>query len=40
MPNALVSVITVPVNVSGTITNVTYDIKDAYARERLSQLGN
>lgn len=40
MPNALVSVITVPVNVGGTVTNVTYDIKDAYARERLSGLAS
>lgn len=38
MANPLISTITVPVNVSGTITNVTYDIKDAYARERLSEL--
>lgn len=38
MPNAVVSVITVPVNVSGTITMVSYDIKDAYARERLEGL--
>ena len=40
MPNAVISSITVPVNVEGTLTNVTYDIKDAYARERLSQLGS
>lgn len=38
--NALISSITVPVNVSGTVTNVTYDIKDAYARERLSELSS
>lgn len=40
MPNQLVSVITVPVNVSGTVTNVTYDLKDAYARERIAALGS
>lgn len=40
MPNALISVITVPVNVEGTITNVSYDIKDAYARERLAELSS
>lgn len=39
MPNAVISSLTVPVNVSGTITNVTYDIKDAEARERISELG-
>ena len=38
--NALISSITVPVNVSGTITDVTYDIKDAYARERLQELSS
>lgn len=40
MPNPLISVITIPVDVEGTITNVSYDIKDAYARERLSQLSS
>ena len=39
MPNALISQITVPVDVSGTITNVTYDIKDAEARARIAELG-
>ena len=39
MPNAVISSLTVPVNVSGTITNVTYDIKDAEARSRISELG-
>lgn len=38
MSNALMSTLTVPVNVDGTITNVTYDIKDAYARERIEAL--
>ena len=40
MPNALISQLTVPVNVSGTITDVTYDIKDAYARSRIEELGS
>lgn len=40
MPNALVSQITIPVEVSGQVINVTYDIKDAYARQRIEQLGN
>lgn len=40
MPNSVISVITIPVNVDGTITNVSYDIKDAYARERLSELSS
>ena len=39
MPNAVISSLTVPVNVSGTVTNVTYDIKDAEARSRISELG-
>lgn len=39
MSNALVSVITVPVNNGGTVTNVTYDIKDAWARQRINDLG-
>ena len=40
MSNQLLSTLTLPVNVSGSIQNVTYDIKDAYARERISQLGS
>lgn len=40
MPNQLLSTLTLPVDVSGTVTNVTYDIKDAYARERIAQLGS
>ena len=40
MSNALVSSITVSVNVGGTPTDVTYDIKDAYARERLASLSS
>lgn len=39
MPNAVISTLTVPVNVSGEIQNITYDIKDAYARERIAALG-
>lgn len=33
------SKITVPINVGGTLQNVTYDLKDAVARERISELG-
>ena len=40
MPNATISQITVPVDVSGTLTNVTFDIKDAWAREFISDLGD
>ena len=40
MPNAVISSITVPVNVGGTITNTTFDLKDAYARQRLTELGS
>lgn len=40
MPNSLISSITVPVNVGGTVSNVTYDIKDAYAREMLEGLSS
>lgn len=40
MPNSPISQLTVPVNVGGTITDVTYDIKDAYARQRIEQLGS
>lgn len=40
MANATISQITVPIDVSGTITNVTYDIKDAAAREAISNLGD
>lgn len=35
-----ISQITVPVDVSGEIQNVTFDIKDAGARELISALGN
>lgn len=40
MSNQLLSVLTLPVDVSGTIQSVTYDIKDAYARQRISELGS
>ena len=40
MPNQLISSITVPVDVSGTLTAVTFDIKDAYARQAIQDLGN
>lgn len=40
MPNSVISSLTVPVNVGGTITNTTFDFKDAYARERISELGS
>lgn len=39
MPNPLLSSLTVPVDVAGTITTVTYDIKDAEARSRIEELG-
>ncbi len=37
---AEISKLTVPVDVSGTVTNVTYDIKDATARQMISELGH
>ena len=40
MPNQLMSSLTLPVNIDGTITPVAYDIKDAYARQRIEQLGS
>lgn len=40
MPNALISTLTVPVEVDGVIQNVTYDIKDAYARQAIADLGS
>ena len=40
MPNQVVSSLTVPVNVDGNITNVTFDLKDAEARQRISELGS
>ena len=40
MPNPLISQITIPVDVDGTITNVTYEIKDATARQMIEDLGH
>lgn len=40
MPNQLLSVLTLPVDVGGEIQNITYDIKDAYARQRIAELGS
>lgn len=40
MPNPLLSQIVLPIDVSGTITNVTYDIKDAAARQMIADLGH
>lgn len=39
MPEVFLSKLTLPVDVDGTITNVEYTIKDADARNRISQLG-
>ena len=39
MPNQLLSVLTLPVDVNGEIHNITYDIKDAYARQKIAELG-
>lgn len=40
MPNATMSTYTVPVDINGTIQNVTYDIEDEYARQRIAELGS
>ena len=39
MPNLTTSTLTVPVNIDGTIQNVTYDIEDEYARQKIAELG-
>lgn len=39
MATNLMSEITLPVNVGGTISNVTFEIKDKYAREAIESLG-
>lgn len=39
MPNQIATQITVPVEVQGVIQNVTFDIADAEARQRISELG-
>lgn len=40
MPNPLLSQIVLPVDVEGTLTNVTFDIKDAEARQAIADLGH
>ena len=40
MPEVLLSKLTLPVDVSGTVQNVEFTLKDAYARDRLSELGS
>lgn len=40
MPANYMSKITLPVNVEGTITNVEFTIKDAEARQMITDLGN
>lgn len=40
MPNALISQIVLPVDVSGVMTDTTFDIKDAYARQAIQDLGD
>lgn len=40
MPNALISQIVLPVDISGVMTDTTFDIKDAYARQAIEDLGN
>lgn len=38
--NPVLSQLTFPVNVEGTVQNVTFDIKDAAARQMIADLGN
>lgn len=40
MPNALISQITIPVNVNGTMVDTTFDLKDAEARQMIEELGH
>lgn len=40
MPNAQISTLTVPVEVQGVIQDVTFDIKDATARQMIADLGS
>ena len=40
MPTTYMSKLTLPVNVSGEITNVEFTLKDAEARQMISDLGN
>lgn len=40
MPNSLVSTLTLPTLVSGEVQEVTFEVKDAYARQMIADLGN
>ena len=40
MPEVLLSKLTLPVDVSGTVTNVEFTLKDAEARQMIQDLGN
>ena len=40
MSNATMATYTVPVDIGGTIQNVTYEIEDEYARQRIAELGS
>lgn len=40
MPNSLASTLTLPTLVNGEVVNVTFDIKDATARQMIDDLGN
>ena len=40
MANALLSQLTVPILVDGSIVNVTFDLKDAYARDMIAGMGD
>ena len=40
MPEVLLSKLTLPVDVSGTVTNVEFTLKDATARQMIQDLGN
>ena len=40
MPATYLSKLTLPTNVSGTVTNVEYTLKDAEARQMIEDLGN
>ena len=40
MPDVFVSKLVLPVDVSGTVSNVEFTVKDAYARDRLTELGS
>lgn len=40
MPATYISTLTLPVNVSGTVSNVEFTLKDAEARQMIEDLGN